>query len=245
MVQATDGGGGPVRWGLVLNRRGAERALAAGLRHLQFVFSVSEAHNKENAGRTVEASIAELGQVVTVAHDAGASVEATLATAFGCPFTGPVPPEDVVAAAERVIAIDIDGVSVADTIGTAIPTEVTRVVEQVVDRAGDRPVGVHLHDTRGLALANALAAIDAGAHRLDGSVGGLGGCPFAPGASGNIALEDLVHALDASGVDTGVDLDRLLAAAALACELVGRPLATHLGVAGPRFAGIAPVRTAP
>jgi hydroxymethylglutaryl-CoA lyase len=243
MVQATDGTAGPVRWGLVLNRRGAERALAAGLRNLQFVFSVSEAHNKENAGRTVDASIAELGQVIEVAHDAGASVEATLATAFGCPFTGPVPAEDVVAAAERVIAVEIDGVSVADTIGTAIPAEVTRVVAQVVDRAGDRPVGVHLHDTRGLALANALAAIDAGAARLDGSVGGLGGCPFAPGASGNIALEDLVHALDASGIDTGVDLDQLLRAAALACELVGRPLATHLGVAGPRFAGIAPVRT--
>jgi hydroxymethylglutaryl-CoA lyase len=243
MVRATEGGGGPVRWGLVLNRRGAERALAAGLRHLQFVFSVSEAHNKENAGRTVDASIGELGQIVEVAHDAGATVEATLATAFGCPFTGPVPPADVVAAAERVVAVDVDGLSVADTIGTAIPAEVSRVVGQVVERAGDRPVGVHLHDTRGLALANALAAIDVGARRLDGSVGGLGGCPFAPGASGNIALEDLVHALDASGIDTGIDLERLLAAAALACELVGRPLATHLGVAGPRFAGLAPVRT--
>ena len=103
-------------------------------------------------------------------------------------------------------------------------------------------MGVHLHDTRGLALANALAAIEAGAARLDGSVGGLGGCPFAPGASGNIALEDLVHALDALGVDTGIDLDRLLVAAALACELVGRPLTSHLGQAGPRFAGLAPVR---
>jgi hydroxymethylglutaryl-CoA lyase len=104
-----------------------------------------------------------------------------------------------------------------------------------VERAGTVPVGAHLHDTRGLALANALAALDAGVARLDGSVGGLGGCPFAPGASGNLPLEDLVHALDGIGVETGVDLDRLIDAAALACRLVGRPLATHVGVAGPRF----------
>jgi hydroxymethylglutaryl-CoA lyase len=220
--------GGPVRWALVLNRRGADRALAAGCRHLQFVFSVSERHNLVNAGRTVEASLAELGGIVGAAREAGAHVEVTLATAFGCPSAGPIAPD-------AVLEAGVGGIGLADTIGTAMPTEVRAVTTKVVARAGAVPVGAHLHDTRGLALANALAALDAGVARLDGSVGGLGGCPFAPGASGNLPLEDLVHALDGIGVETGVDLDRLIDAAALACRLVGRPLATHVGVAGPRF----------
>jgi hydroxymethylglutaryl-CoA lyase len=236
MTRATATDGGPIRWGLVLNRRGAERALAAGLRHLQFVFSVSETHNLHNAGRTVAASLGELGEIVAAAHDVGAVAEVTLATAFGCPYDGPVAPALVVDAAERSLAHGVDGIAVADTIGTAIPTEVGAVVGAVVARAGDITVGAHLHDTRGLALSNALAAIDEGAGRLDGSVGGLGGCPFAPGASGNVPLEDLVHLLDAMGVETGVDLLALLEAARLACSLVGRDVDSHIGRAGPRFA---------
>jgi hydroxymethylglutaryl-CoA lyase len=164
---------------------------------------VSETHNLDNAGRTVAASLGELGAIVAAAHDVGAVAEVTLATAFGCPYDGPVAPALVVDAAERSLAHGVDGIAVADTIGTAIPTEVAAVVGAVVARAGDITVGAHLHDTRGLALSNALAAIDAGAGRLDGSVGGLGGCPFAPGASGNVPLEDLVHLLDAMGVQTG------------------------------------------
>jgi hydroxymethylglutaryl-CoA lyase len=163
-------------------------------------------------------------------------VEVTLATAFGCPFSGPVPESDVLRVLEKVLEEGIDAVSLADTIGVAVPTEVTSLVSHVRRVTDLMPVGVHLHDTRGLGIANALAALDAGASRIDGTVGGLGGCPFAPGASGNLPLEDLIHALHAMGMHTGVDLDRLLEAAQLACELVGQPVSSHVGIAGPRFA---------
>jgi hydroxymethylglutaryl-CoA lyase len=162
-------------------------------------------------------------------------VELTHATAFGCPFAGPVPADEVAWVAEAAVASGVAALGLADTIGTAVPTEVTELVGRL--RPLGVPVGVHLHDTRGLAIANALAAVDAGAVRVDGSVGGLGGCPFAPGASGNLPLEDLAHGLDAMGVRTGVDVGRLVEAAAYACEITGRAIGSHVGVAGPRFQG--------
>lgn len=234
LTSADDDGSGPVRWGLVLNPRGVDRALAAGLTHLQFVVSISETHNQHNAGRPVTQSFDELAAIRE--RTAGsAQLEVTLSTAFGCPYEGPVPEADVLAGVERALEIGVDGISLADTIGTGIPIEVGSAVGAAVRLAGDVPVGAHLHDTRGLAIPNAFAALEAGAARLDGSVGGLGGCPFAPGASGNLPLEDLVHVLEASGVRTGIDLDGLLAAAHLACDAVGRPVASHIGAAGPRF----------
>ena len=227
--------GTPVqRWALVLNARGAQRALDAGIDRLQFVVSVSDAHSVRNAGRTTDAGLGEL-EAISAELPPGVQLETTLATAFGCPYDGPVAPGVVLAAAERALAAGAAGISLADTIGTAIPKEVTALVTATVAAAGGRPVGVHLHDTRGLGVTNALAALEAGARRVDGSVGALGGCPFAPGASGNMALEDLVHVLEESGVDTGIDLDGLIAAARLACDLVGRPVESHLGKAGPRF----------
>lgn len=241
LCAATAHGGGPVRWGLVLNRRGAERALAAGLDHLQFVVSVSEAHNLNNAGRSVDDSFEQLGQLAELATAGGAVVEVTLSTSFGCPHVGPVDPDEVRRAANRAVDLGVASIGLADTIGTAVPTEVGALVAAVHFDHPDVPLGAHLHDTRGLAIANALAAIDAGATRLDGSVGGLGGCPFAPGASGNLPLEDLVHALEAMGIGTGVDLARLLDAARLACDLVGRTVGSHIGAAGPRFARLAPI----
>lgn len=222
------------RWALVLNGRGAERALAADMNHLQFVVSVSETHSTHNAGRTPQAGLAEMRSIAANLPE-GACLEVTLATAFGCPYEGPVAPSAVLAAAEWAFAAGATAVSLADTIGAAIPREVVELVGCTRALAGDREVGVHLHDTRGLGVANALAAIDAGAARVDGSVGGLGGCPFAPGASGNMALEDLVHVLRESGIDTGIDLDALIQAAHLACNLVGRPVDSHLAKAGPRF----------
>jgi hydroxymethylglutaryl-CoA lyase len=222
------------RWALVLNARGAQRALDAGIDRLQFVVSVSDAHSVHNAGRTTDAGLSELEAIAARLPD-GARMEVTLATAFGCPYDGAVAPAVVLGAAERALAAGVATVSLADTIGTAIPKEVASLVVATSGLTGGLPVGVHLHDTRGLGVANALAAIDAGAARVDGSVGALGGCPFAPGASGNVALEDLVHVLEESGVDTGIDLDALIEAAALACDLVGRPLESHLGKAGPRF----------
>lgn len=226
------------RWALVLNERGAQRALEAGMDHLQFVVSISDAHSVNNAGRTVEQGLRAMESIAATLPDS-ARMEVTLATAFGCPYDGPVAPAAVLAAAERAVAAGAAGISLADTIGTAIPKEVSSLVEAARAVAGDLPVGVHLHDTRGLGVTNALAAIEAGAARVDGSVGALGGCPFAPGASGNLALEDLVHVLEESGVDTGVDLDALIEAAELACRLVGRPVESHVGKAGPRFRRLA------
>ena len=236
MVAATQGGADTVtRWGLVLNERGAQRALAAGLRHLQWVISVSEAHQEENAGQSVAEGLAGLRRVVGLARDQDAQVELTLATAFGCPFDGPVDPGAVAGVAAAAVDAGVSALGLADTIGTAVPTEIGPAVTQVA--ALGVPVGIHLHDTRGLAITNALRAIEAGASRVDGSVGGLGGCPFAPGASGNLALEDLAHALDAMGVETGVEVTGLIEAARLACALAGQPVSSHVGVAGPRFQG--------
>jgi hydroxymethylglutaryl-CoA lyase len=206
---------------------------------LQFVVSVSEEHSRRNAGRSVDAALTELEAIAAGLPD-GTLIEVTLATAFGCPYQGPTPANDVLSAAERSLGAGAAGLSLADTIGTAIPSEVTALVKDVIRlTSGAVPVGAHLHDTRGLGVANALSAIEAGANRIDGTVGGLGGCPFAPGASGNMALEDLVHVLEESGVDTGIDLDALLDVAHLACGLVGRPVDSHLARAGPRFRSFA------
>ncbi len=236
VVAATAGAEGVTRWGLVLNRRGAERALAAGLDHLQFVLSISEQHNLRNAGRTVDESFAELRALRSIAADA--TLEVTLATAFGCPYAGAVAPDSVDEAVERALDCDVDGITLADTIGTGAPSEVRRVVAQAVARAGGVPVGAHLHDTRGLGLANALAALEAGARRLDAALGGLGGCPFAPGASGNVAIEDLAHALECEGRSTSLDVAGLVEAARAACRAVGRDVESHVGRAGPRFTQI-------
>ena len=239
LVAATRGAAA-TRWGLVLNRRGAERAIAAGLHQMQFVVSASEPHNLANAGRTVDASITDLTDIVGLARDGGGEVEATVATAFGCPHTGPVATNVVLDAVAGCVAAGVSAVSLADTIGTAAPNEVRSLVMAVRDAHPTVPVGLHLHDTRGMALANALAGIDAGATRLDAALGGLGGCPFAPGASGNLPLEDLAHALEAMGYDTGLDVDALIAASTLVCSLVGRDVASHVGVAGARFSRLVP-----
>ena len=176
---------------------------------LQFVVSVSEAHSRHNAGRTPDAALDELEAIV-----AGAPRRRAAGGHAGHGVRLPVrrpgaPPAPCSPRPSGRSPPGPSGVSLADTIGTAIPAEVTRLVVAATRLAGERPVGVHLHDTRGLGVANALAAIDAGAARIDGTVGGLGGCPFAPGASGNLALEDLVHVLEESGVDTGIDLEAL------------------------------------
>jgi hydroxymethylglutaryl-CoA lyase len=222
------------RWGLILNARGAERALAAGLTHLQYVVSVSDAHSRHNAGAGTDEMLDEFARFAAPAVDAGAVVEMTLATAMGCPFEHRVDPYRVVEIARRAVDAGASSIGLADTIGVAVPTEVAVLVGLVRSHVGV-PIGMHLHDTRGLAIANAIAALEHGAVRLDASVGGLGGCPFAPNASGNVPIEDLAHALEAMGVATGVSVTALVDAATLACEAVGRPIGSHIGLAGPRF----------
>ena len=232
---------GVIRWGLVLNERGAERALAAGIDHLQYVVSVSDTHSRHNAGAGTEDSLDIFDRFASEAVARGAIVEATLATAFGCPFENRVDPDRVAEVARRVVDAGASSVGLADTIGVAVPPEVASLVDLVVGEVTEVgassgvTIGMHLHDTRGLAIANALAAIDRGVRRLDASVGGLGGCPFAPNASGNVPIEDLAHALEEMGYRTGVDLSALVEAARLACEFTGRRMESHIGLAGPRF----------
>jgi hydroxymethylglutaryl-CoA lyase len=229
---------GATRWGLVLNGRGAQRALEVGLTHLQYVVSVSDTHSRHNAGSGTRDALDEFARFARSAIDHGAQVEMTLATAMGCPFEGRVDPEHVVDAARRAVDAGAASIGLADTIGVAVPTEVA-VLVGLVRSDVDVPIGVHLHDTRGLAIANAIAALEHGAVRLDASLGGLGGCPFAPNASGNVPIEDLAHALEAMGVSTGVSVTGLVDAAVVACDAVGHPVRSHVGLAGPRFAELA------
>jgi len=225
---------GVTRWGLVLNPRGAQRALAAGIDHLQYVVSVSDTHSRHNAGAATDEALDAFDRFAADALRRGATVEATLATAFGCPFEHRVEPDRVAAVARRLVEAGASSIGLADTIGVAVPTEVATLVDRLTGEF-DVPVGAHLHDTRGLAIANALAALESGAVRLDASVGGLGGCPFAPDATGNVPIEDLAHALGEMGYRTGVDVPALVEAARLACELTDRVVASHVGLAGPRF----------
>jgi hydroxymethylglutaryl-CoA lyase len=220
---------------LVPNRKGAELALAAKADELELVLSASETHNLKNVRRAVTESLVGARELVEVAHEHAVPVEAIVSTAFGCPYEGDVPPERVAQIAGHLLDAKADRLSFGDTTGMATPRRVNDLLDALA-RAGiasDR-VGLHFHDTRGTALANVVAALDRGVMRFDASVGGLGGCPYAPGASGNAVTEDLVHMLYDMGIETGIDLDALVECARLAQEIVGRELPSALLHAGPR-----------
>jgi hydroxymethylglutaryl-CoA lyase len=220
---------------LVPNVQGAERALAAAADELEVVVSASETHNRKNVRRSVDESLEGAAELVALSHDAGTPVEAIVSTAFGCPYEGDVAPERVAQLAGHLIDAGADRLSFGDTTGMATPRRVDDLLD-ALERAGittDR-VGLHFHDTRGTALANVVAALGRGVTRFDASIGGLGGCPYAPGASGNAVTEDLAHMCTDMGIDTGIDLDALLACAELAQDIVGRELPSALLHAGPR-----------
>ena len=220
---------------LVPNRRGAVRALAAGADELETILSSSTTHNLKNLKRTPDETIEEIAGIVELAHAAGRPVDAAVATCFGCPYEGDIDPAVVAAYAGRLLDIGADTVFFGDTTGMGSPRRVGLLLDAVEAAGIDLSViGLHFHDTRGTGLANAYAALERGVTRFDASIGGLGGCPYAPGASGNIATEDLVHMVEDLGVDTGIDLDRLIAAAHLAEEIVGRTLPGQVMRAGPR-----------
>jgi hydroxymethylglutaryl-CoA lyase len=181
-------------WIWVATPRHVEKAAAAGARHFQYCFSASDSHNKANIGRTTEDSVAAMPDAVRIAHEAGGSIQLCIATAFTCPFEGLTDPERVVGIANDPRTAGADDIVVADTVGQAIPTQVTDLINGLRTRTPQRRIVFHGHDTWGLGVANSLAAIDAGATMVDGSLGGLGGCPFAPGASGNTSSEDLLFA---------------------------------------------------
>jgi len=224
---------------LVPNERGYERALAAGLKEVAFVLSLSESHNRSNVRCGVEESLAVLAAVAGRAARDGVAIRAALACTFGCPFEGQVPLERILHVAGRVREAGVGTIVLADTVGLGNPAQVFRVIGRLRDRWPDVRLAVHFHDTRGLGLANALAALQAGVSVIEASIGGTGGCPFAPGASGNIATEDLVYMLHGMGIATGIDLDALVEAARFTAELVGRPLPGHVVHAcrGGRFWG--------
>jgi hydroxymethylglutaryl-CoA lyase len=211
--------------GLVLNRRGAERALATGrIDELGAVCVTSDAFGIRNQGQSSDESLAAAIEIVKLAHAAGRSAQITIATAFGCPFTGEIPMARVIDMAKRVADAQPREVALADTIGVAVPAQVAETVARVREAVGPLPVRVHFHNTRGSGLANVWAAVAAGATVVDASLGGLGGCPFAPGAAGNVATEDVVYMLERSGIATGLALLDLVEAAAWFTGVMGRPL---------------------
>ena len=175
-----------------------------------------------------------MSEVAEVVHGAGGRLEVIIATAWDCPFDGPTPPERTTSVAQRSAELGADQLCLGDTIGTTSPARVVGLLDAVREAAGGVPLGAHFHNTRGMGIANALAAVQTGVTQLDASVGGLGGCPFAPGASGNIATEELVYLLEDAGVRTGLDIDAVLAAATLAQELLGHQLESNLLRAGGR-----------
>jgi len=223
---------------LVASPNGARRAIAAGLRSLEYVVSAADGHSRANVGRTSAEATAQIADIVAIARDSGATVEVIIATAWDCPFDGPTHPSRVVGIVDAACSNGADRIAIADTIGTATPGRVTALVAAVLPRIGARELGAHFHNTRGAGLASAYAAVAAGVTRLDSSVGGLGGCPFAPGASGNIATEDLTYLLRDSGVETGIDLAAAIGAAEFARDVVGHDLPSALLRAGDRIRGV-------
>jgi hydroxymethylglutaryl-CoA lyase len=226
---------GAVRYSaLVPNRKGAERALDAGFDEIEVVVSASDTHNTKNVNRTTAESLDDIAQLLDLAHGRGATVQVIVSTAWGCPYEGDVPVERVVAVADRAVRDGADGISFGDTTGMATPSRVTRLVGELRSAHPDVPLNLHFHNTRGTGLANVLAALELGVADFDASVGGLGGCPYAPGATGNVATEELVHMVEDMGVATGIDLDAMIDAAATAERLVGRTLPSQVLRAGPR-----------
>jgi hydroxymethylglutaryl-CoA lyase/(R)-citramalyl-CoA lyase len=203
---------GVVYAGLALNEKGYDRLQASGLDEVHFAFACTETFNRRNQNASVEESVEAATRIVERAHGDGIRATVTIGVSFGCPFEGAVDPAHVLDLAGRLAAARADEIVFADTIGVAVPRMVKELVGTAVTQLGN-PVGIHLHNTRNTGFANAYAALEAGATVLDASVGGIGGCPFAPKATGNISTEDLVYLLLGEGIETGIDLDALIAIA--------------------------------
>jgi isopropylmalate/homocitrate/citramalate synthase len=212
---------------LVPNLRGLERALAARVTEVAFTAATSETFSQRNINRTIDAALGEFTAVIARAEAANVPVRAYLSTAFGCPYEGAVPPSRVADLAARLIGMGAFEVAISDTIGIAHPAEVRVVLDAVLARVPAAQVALHFHDTRGMAIANVLTALDYGIRTFDASAGGLGGCPYAPGAAGNVSTEDLLFLLHGLGHPTGIDIDAVARAASALEALVGHPLPSH------------------
>lgn len=220
---------------LVLNERGANDALASGVAEVATVVSATEEHSQANAHRSRESAIANVRRLCELrdASEHKPIVNAAISMALGCSIAGPVDPKEVLRLVEKCFEAGADVVGIADTVGYAGPKQVGDLTRAAVRLAGSKPICIHLHDTRGMGIANAAAALDFGARILDGSLGGLGGCPFAPGATGNVVFEDLVFLCESKGFGTGIDIDKLVAVRAiLRSEMPNEPLYGGLARAG-------------
>jgi hydroxymethylglutaryl-CoA lyase/(R)-citramalyl-CoA lyase len=227
---ALDGG---ATWAaLVLNRRGLDRALDAGAGEIHYAYPVTDTFAQRNQNTTAEGGASIAADIVSAAHAAGLRATVTLAVAFGCPFEGRVDPGVVIDHVRRMAAADADEIMLADTIGVGVPSQVRRLLGDALAAADGTPVGLHLHNTRNTGYANALVGLEHGATLLDSSVGGLGGCPFAPRATGNIATEDLLYLLEGEGVSTGADLDAVIGVSEWLAGVLGRDLPGLLYRAG-------------
>jgi hydroxymethylglutaryl-CoA lyase len=224
-----------VEWSaLAASLKGVTRALDAGLRNIEYVISAADGHSVANVGRDTAQVLNQLPDAIRAIHQAGGSAEVIVATAWDCPFDGPTPLERVRAVADRAAELGADRVCLADTIGTASPIRVVRLLEMVRREHPELGLGLHMHDTRGMALASIVSALRIGVVNIDASVGGLGGCPFAPGASGNVATEEVAYCCRDMGIETGIQLDHLIAAASNIQRVLGRELPSRLLKAGDR-----------
>ncbi|WP_372922110.1 hydroxymethylglutaryl-CoA lyase [Roseovarius sp.] len=220
---------------LIPNLRGAERAVGAGVDAVHTVVSASETHNVKNVNRSIDASLGDFDAVFALLKSAGVGIEGGIATAFGCPFEGIVPPEQVARIAKIYQQLGATSVGLGDTTGMATPTTVRAAVRAIRAEAPGLGIGLHFHNTRGVGLACVMTGLEEGVTHYDASVGGLGGCPFAASATGNICTEDLVYLLNESGYNTGIDLDALITAATLTQEVLGRELPGQVMKSGPRL----------
>jgi len=228
-----------VRYGaLVPNMRGLQRAKEAGLQDVAVFVSSSEAHNKRNLNRSIDESFEDIEKVMAELSESGCWVRGYVSMAFGCPYEGEVPVDQVKRVVSRLLELGVHEVSLGDTVGLASPTSVSQRVRSLTTDLPAERMALHFHDTRGTALANVVAGLDAGITIFDGAVGGLGGCPYAPGATGNVATEDLVQMLHSMGIETGVDLDALVDAAAFIEEKLRKRLpGRYLRVARGTYCG--------
>lgn len=219
---------------LVPNERGLERAMAAGMKEIAVFLSASETHNKKNIAKTVDDTLALYREVVGTAVRGGLRVRGYVSTVWGCPYEGDVDPRRALAISRELLGFGVYQVSLGDTIGVGTPRQTERIVRLFLSEIPPEKIALHLHDTRGTALANALVGLELGIRDFDSSVAGVGGCPYAPGAAGNLATEDLVYMLDGMGVTTGIDLEKLVQAGRVAEALLRRPLPGKVHQAGAR-----------
>jgi hydroxymethylglutaryl-CoA lyase len=207
-------------------------ALAVGMKHVAIFGSCSESFAKKNINCSIDESFARFEKIMQMAGPAGVKVRGYLSMCFGCPFEGEVPEGQVVRLVKRMVNLGVYEVSIGDTIGVADPGQVRRLVSKLIDAVGEKKLAMHFHDTRGTALANVLASLDLGIRTFDSSLGGLGGCPYAPAATGNVATEDMVYMLHRMGYETGIDLEKLLPINHWMREKIGHELPSRVGKAG-------------